>query len=95
VQVHRNKGASLRFVFAGQNKAMVRKIIVMNEQRNGIDIKKVTVNAVETEFNLLELYQQSAGKDLYFYTVNTPADPAKAALVRVAPKLICHLQWIE
>ena len=95
VAVHKTDTATLRFEFAAADTAFKRKIVVMNEQRNGIDSKQLTANAIEAVFSIAELYHQSNGKDLTFYIVNTPADPAKAALVRVAPKPICKLQWVE
>ena len=95
VPVHKNEEEALKFVFDAADTAFIRKVIVMNKQGNGIGSKKVTANACEVVFNIQELYQLSNGKDLTFYLVNTPADPAKAALVRVAPRPICNLQWIK
>jgi len=95
VQVHKNANTSLTFALANVDTAFIRKIIVMNEQRKGISSEMVTVHTNEAVFNIQELYQQSNGKDLTFYTVKLPANPAKAALVRVAPTPICKLQWVE
>jgi hypothetical protein len=94
VQVHKKDTSTLKFVFAGSDTAFIRKLIVMNKQRNGIDSKTLTANAIKVVFNVQELSRLSGGEDLTFYIVNIPANPAKAALVRVAPRSICNLQWI-
>jgi len=95
VQVHENDTSTLKFVFNEGDTAFVRKVIVMNSQRNGIDDKNINEKRCEVSFNTQVLYQQSKGEDITFYIVNTPNDPAKAALVRVAPHPFCRLQWKE
>ncbi len=95
VAVHKNDTSTLKFVFNMEDTAFIRSVVIMDLQRNGIDSKKLTANAGEARFNIQELYNQSGGKDLTFYMVKTPADPAKAALVRVAPRPFCNLKWIE
>ncbi|TKK70815.1 hypothetical protein FC093_03725 [Ilyomonas limi] len=94
VQVHKRDTSALKFVFAGSDTAFIRKVIVMNKQRNGIDSKTAAANAIKVVFNVQELNRLSHGEDLIFYIVKIPANPAKAALVRVAPRPICNLQWI-
>ena len=95
VQVSKNDTCALRFVFATEDTAFVKRIVVMNKQRIGIDSKEIAANANGAIFNIQSLYRQSNGKYLNFYIVKTSANPAKAALVRVAPKLICNLQWVQ
>jgi len=95
VNVRENDTSALKFVFSEGDTAFIRKVIVMNSHRNGIDDKNITEKGCEVTFNAQSLYQQSKGEDITFYIVNIPADPAKAALVRVAPHPICILQWKE
>ncbi len=95
VQVHNNADVQLKFVFAKGDTAFKRKVIVMNDQRNGIDDKSIAEKECEVTFNAQLLYQESKGEDITFYIVNIPADPAKAALVRVAPHPFCNLQWLK
>lgn len=95
IEVKHPTDTTLKFVFAANDTAFKKTVIIMNEQRNSIDSKNVTANAHETIFNALELYRQSNGKNINVYIVNIPADPAKAARVRMAPRLICKLQWTE
>jgi hypothetical protein len=95
IEVHKNDTSDLKFVFNVEDTTFVRSIVVMDMQRKGIGSKKLTANAYEAIFKIEELYYQSRGKDLTFYIVKIPADPAKAALVRVAPQPFCNLQWIE
>lgn len=95
IKVKHHADTTLKFVFAAGDTAFIKKVIVMNEQRNGLADKKVSTDTYEATFNAPELYQQSGGNNISFYIVNIPADPAKAALVRVAPRLICNLQWTD
>jgi len=95
VQVHNNADVTLKFVFAKGDTAFKRKVIVMNNQRNGIDDRSITKEGCEATFNTQSLYQESKGENVTFYIVNIPADPAKAALVRVAPHPFCNLQWLR
>jgi hypothetical protein len=95
IQVHYQADASLKFVFEAGDTAFKRKIIVMNSQHIGIDDITINEKGCEATFNTKTLYQQSKGEIITFYIVKIPADPAKAALVRVAPHPICNLQWIK
>jgi hypothetical protein len=95
VQVHRNDTSVLKFVFAASDTAFKRTVIIMNSQRVGIEDKNINEKGCEVTFNTQALFQQSKGEDITFYIVSIPADPAKAALVRVAPHPFCNLRWIE
>lgn len=95
VKVHRKDNTTLRFAFAPGDTAFKRRLIVMDSDRVGIDDRAITARECGASFNTQELYRRSKGKDVTFYMVTIPADPAKAALVRVAPHPFCSLQWIE
>ena len=95
VRVHKKDTSTMRFVFSAGDTAFKRKVIVMNDQNNGIDDKNITEKGCEVTFNSQKLYQESKGENITFYIVNIPADPAKAALVRVAPHPFCNLQWLK
>jgi hypothetical protein len=95
VQIHKKTDAALKFVLDAGDTAFIRKVIVMDNEHTGIDSRTVTANAGEAVFSTQELYQKSSKKNLTFYIVKIPANPAKASLVRVAPIPICHLQWVE
>jgi hypothetical protein len=95
VLVHKNDTSTMRFVFSASDTAFKRKVIVMDNQRNGIDDRNITEKGCKVTFNVQKLYQESKGENVTFYIVNIPADPAKAALVRVAPHPFCNLQWLK
>ena len=95
VQVHKNDKSTLKFVFAAGDTAFKRTVIVMNSQRVGIEDKNINEKGCKASFNTQALYQQSKGEDITFYLVSIPADPSKAALVRVAPHPFCNLRWKE
>jgi len=95
MQLNKNDTSTLKFVFNEGDTAFKRKVIVMNSKRNSIDDKNITAKGCEVIFNAKKLYQQSEGEDITFYIIKIPADPAKAALVRVAPHPFFNLQWKE
>src|SRR5438270_7365076 len=74
VRLHAMDTSTLRFVFGKSDTAFKRKVIVMNDQRNGIDDRGITEKGCEVSFNTQELYQQSKGQNITFYIVNIPAD---------------------
>jgi hypothetical protein len=95
VQVHNNADVNLKFVFAKGDTAFKSRVIVMDDQRRGIDDRSITEKGCEATFNAQSLCLDSRGENVTFYIVNIPADPAKAALVRVAPHPFCKLQWLK
>ena len=95
IEVHDKDTSTLKFVFNAGDTAFIRRVIVMNSQRKGIDDSNMNEKGCEVTFNTQVLYHQSEGEDITFYLVNIPADPAKAALVRIAPHPFCNLKWLK
>ena len=93
IKVKHDTKAALKFVLPANDTAFIRKIIVMTTAQNGIDSKQLSTGEHDVIFNPDELYTQANGSAVSFYIVKLPADPAKAMLVRIAPRLICNLQW--
>ena len=95
IEVNDNDTSNLKFVFDAGDTAFIRRVIVMNGKRNGIDDRNMNEKGCEVNFNTQVLFHQSEGEDITFYIVNIPADPAKAALVRISPHPFCNLKWIK
>ena len=67
----------------------------MNRQRNTLLQKEMKTSCKTASFPVSSLLSKTEAKPFTIYLIDIPADPAKAALVRVAPLAICDVSWIE
>ncbi len=85
----------IRFRFSAIDTAIIRTVMVMDEERIGIDSKLLKRRCKSVAFAVKDLYTMSKGRSFSFYTADKPADPAKAMLVRMAPVLFCTIAWTQ
>lgn len=83
------------FDFKNRDTNFKRSVIIMNEKRNTLLQKRVENNCTKVSFLLENLHDKTSLQPVTICISDIPSDPAKAALVRVAPVAICRIVWTD
>ncbi len=82
----------IRYSGTGKNDKK-RSMIIFDTERHELIRKDITDNFGKFTINMEALKSKTMGKSFKIYTVAIPKDPEEAALVRMAPMLLCDVAW--
>ena len=70
-----------------------RSMIIFDKERHELLRKDIADNFGKFTISMDVLKSKTHGKSFQIYTVAIPKNPEEAALVRMAPMLICDVAW--
>ena len=83
----------ITFNFSNRDTGFKRSVIIMNEKQNTLFQKELKAGCNKTSFLIENLSDKTSRQPVTVSIADIPSDPAKAALVRVAPVAICKIGW--
>ena len=81
----------ITFDFSNRDTSFKRSVIIMNEKRNTLFQKELKAGCNKASFLIENLRDKTSRQPVTVSIADIPSDPAKAALVRVAPVVICKI----
>ncbi len=95
VQLSKRSIGTVKFDFSKRDTGFNRSVMIMNEKRNTLLRKELTSKCKTVSFSMSDLLSKISEPSFTIYIVDIPSNPAQAALVRVVPVPICHIEWKE
>lgn len=93
VQLPKESHGNFRISFAKNDTSVKRTVLLMNKQRQTFLQKEMKPGCKTASFSMANLLSLSKAQAFTIYIADIPADPAKAMLVRIAPRAICEVEW--
>ena len=85
---------TVRYSGTGKNDKK-RSILIFDTERHELLRKDIANGFGKFTFNIDSLKAKTNGRTFKIYTVGIPKNPEEAALVRMAPMLLCDVSWKE
>lgn len=82
----------IRYSGTGKNDKK-RSMIIFDTERHELIRKDIAHNFGKFTISMEVLKSKTNGKSFQIYTVAIPKNPEEAALVRMAPMLLCDVAW--